>query len=71
MRLGAAGPPPAAEDGGDGPADGGADAREGGAADEGGAAGPDALFPAEEPDDTAYVLEWARLAAARVSRARQ
>jgi len=32
-----------------------------------GAAGPDALFAAEEPDETAYVLEWARLAAARVA----
>ena len=30
------------------------------------ASGPDALFEAEEPDDTSYVLEWARLAAARV-----
>jgi DNA repair protein RecN (Recombination protein N) len=40
-----------------------------GAADaaEAGAAGPDALFAAEEPDETAYVLEWARLAAARVA----
>jgi DNA repair protein RecN (Recombination protein N) len=31
------------------------------------APGPDALFEAEEPDDVAYVLEWARLAAARVT----
>jgi DNA repair protein RecN (Recombination protein N) len=38
-----------------------------GAADEGSGAGPDALSPAEEPDDTAYVLEWARLAADRVT----
>ncbi|HEX7160131.1 MAG TPA: hypothetical protein VF223_02720, partial [Trebonia sp.] len=38
-----------------------------GAADEGGAVGPDALFVAEEPDEIAYVLEWARLAAARVA----
>jgi DNA repair protein RecN (Recombination protein N) len=39
-----------------------------GAAPEGDAsAGPDALFEADEPDDTAYVLEWARLAAARVA----
>jgi DNA repair protein RecN (Recombination protein N) len=59
VRLGAVGPPSAAEDdaaGGGAGADG---------ADEGGAAGPDVLFPAEEPDETAYVLEWARLAAAR------
>ncbi|HEY4098326.1 MAG TPA: DNA repair protein RecN, partial [Baekduia sp.] len=34
---------------------------------EAGAAGPDTLFAAEEPDETAYVLEWARLAAARVA----
>jgi DNA repair protein RecN (Recombination protein N) len=31
------------------------------------AAAPEALFEAVEPDDTAYVLEWARLAAARVT----
>ena len=31
------------------------------------AADPGALLAAEEPDDTAYVLEWARLAAARVA----
>ena len=62
VRLGAVGPPPAAEDGGDSPAgEGGADAGEDGAA------GPDTLFPAEEPDDTAYVLEWARLAAVRAA----
>ena len=30
-------------------------------------ADPGALLAAEEPDDTAYVLEWARLAAARVA----
>ena len=62
VRLDAAGPPSAAEDGGDSPAgEGGADAGEDGAA------GPDTLFPAEEPDDTAYVLEWARLAAVRAA----
>ena len=62
VRLGAVGPPLAAEDGGDSPAgEGGADAGEDGAA------GPDTLFPAEEPDDTAYVLEWARLAAVRAA----
>jgi len=44
-----------------------ADAAAGGTADGGGAAGPDAPFAAEEPDDTAYVLEWARLAAERVT----
>jgi DNA repair protein RecN (Recombination protein N) len=59
VKLGAA-EPPSAEDGpapdSDAPA---------GAADAGSAAGPDALFPAEEPDEIAYVLEWARLAAAR------
>ena len=33
----------------------------------GSAAEPDELFGAEEPDDTDYVLEWARLAAARVA----
>jgi DNA repair protein RecN (Recombination protein N) len=57
-----AGPPPASEDGaaGDGPA------VQDRAEDE--AAAPGALFPAEEePDDTAYVLEWARLAAARAT----
>jgi DNA repair protein RecN (Recombination protein N) len=66
VQLSAAEPAPAAEDGTatDGGADAGADAA--GAADEG-AAGAGALFPAEEPDDTAYVLEWARLAAARVA----
>jgi DNA repair protein RecN (Recombination protein N) len=44
------------------------------AADMGAAAGEDgpayqgdALFPAEEPDDIAYVLEWARLAAERLT----
>ena len=33
----------------------------------GSAAAPEALFAAEEPDDIAYVLEWARLAAVRVT----
>jgi DNA repair protein RecN (Recombination protein N) len=33
----------------------------------GSAAAQEALFAAEEPDDTAYVLEWARLAAVRVT----
>jgi len=37
------------------------------AAGAGSAAEPGALSPAEEPDDAAYVLEWARLAAARVA----
>jgi DNA repair protein RecN (Recombination protein N) len=44
--------------------------RNGDTADEtapGTASGPDALFEPEEPDDIAYVLEWARLAAARVT----
>ena len=31
------------------------------------AEGPDGTFPAEEPDDIAYVLEWARLAAVRAT----
>jgi DNA repair protein RecN (Recombination protein N) len=31
------------------------------------AAAPESLFEGAEPDDTAYVLEWARLAAARVA----
>jgi DNA repair protein RecN (Recombination protein N) len=63
-----AGPAPATEDGAAGAGDGpsGQDRAE----DE--AAAPGALFPAEdfpaeEPDDTAYVLEWARLAAARAT----
>ena len=38
-----------------------------GTAGAGSAADPEALFEAEEPDDIAYVLEWARLAAARVA----
>jgi DNA repair protein RecN (Recombination protein N) len=67
VSLGPAGPSATADDGPDpgrtGP-DGDADA--GGAAD-GNSAEPDALFPAEEPDATAYVLEWARLAADRVT----
>jgi DNA repair protein RecN (Recombination protein N) len=69
VQLAAAGPPPGAEDGAatdstaaDGTAQDGA-----APADEVGAAGPDALFAAEEPDEIAYVLEWARLAAARVA----
>jgi len=62
VRLAAAGQPSAAEDGA-----AGGDSPDGtGAVDEA-AAGPDTLFPAEEPDDTAYVLEWARLAAARAT----
>jgi DNA repair protein RecN (Recombination protein N) len=73
VRLGPAGvPPSAAGDGaapdGTGPdSTGPAGAAAAGAADEGRGAGPDALSPAEEPDDTAYVLEWARLAADRVT----
>ena len=72
VRLGPAGTPPAAQDGpvpdGTGP-DGGASAgaEADGAADGESAAEPDGLFPAEEPDDAAYVLEWARLAADRVT----
>jgi DNA repair protein RecN (Recombination protein N) len=70
VQLAAAPPPSAAEDGavsdGTGPYGTGQD--DGApAADEAGTAGPDALFAAEEPDETAYVLEWARLAAARVA----
>jgi DNA repair protein RecN (Recombination protein N) len=66
VQLGA-GPPSAAEDGTarGGAASAGADAA--GAADESGSAEQDALFPAEEPDEITYVLEWARLAAARVA----
>jgi DNA repair protein RecN (Recombination protein N) len=66
VQLSAAQPAPAAEDSAapNGGKDAGTDAA--GAADEG-AAGADELFPAQEPDDTAYVLEWARLAAARVA----
>jgi DNA repair protein RecN (Recombination protein N) len=73
VQLAAAGPPPAAEDGtaadstaADGTVQDVA-LPAGDAADEAGAAGPDALFAAEEPDEIAYVLEWARLAAARVA----
>jgi DNA repair protein RecN (Recombination protein N) len=69
VQLAAAGPPPGAEDGAatdstaaDGTAQDGA-----APTNEAGAAGPDALFAAEEPDEIAYVLEWARLAAARVA----
>ncbi|MGH3251596.1 MAG: DNA repair protein RecN [Trebonia sp.] len=65
VELGGAEPSSAEDDGpapdSDAPADADAAAR----ADEGSVAGPDALFPAEEPDEIAYVLEWARLAAAR------
>jgi DNA repair protein RecN (Recombination protein N) len=57
VRLGG-GSPSAADDAPDGDASGPAAA--------GGAAQPDALFPAEEePDEIAYVLGWAALAAAR------
>ena len=77
VRLGPAGTSPAAQDGpvqdgpvqdGTGP-DGDASAAAGadGAADGESAAEPAGLFPAEEPDDAAYVLEWARLAADRVT----
>ncbi len=72
VRLGPAGTSSAAQDGpvpdGTGP-DGGASAgaEADGAADGESAAEPDGLFPAEEPDDAAYVLEWARLAADRVT----
>ncbi|HEX3512792.1 MAG TPA: DNA repair protein RecN [Trebonia sp.] len=64
VRLGPAGPSSTADDDPDpyGPSPGGG---AGGAAD-GGSSEPDALFPAEEPDATAYVLEWTRLAADRV-----
>jgi DNA repair protein RecN (Recombination protein N) len=77
VKLDAAGPPSAAEDGAasdstgpdstapDGGTPSGADAS--GAGGTGGSAEPDALFPAEEPDETAYVLEWARLAAIRAA----
>jgi DNA repair protein RecN (Recombination protein N) len=67
VSLGPAGPSATADDGADPDRtspDGDADA---GAAADGGSAEPDALFPAEEPDATAYVLEWARLAADRVT----
>jgi DNA repair protein RecN (Recombination protein N) len=72
VRLDAAGSPSAAENGTslngtapDGTVPDGA-VRDGDAP-AAGAAGSDALFAAEEPDETAYVLEWARLAAARVA----
>jgi DNA repair protein RecN (Recombination protein N) len=67
VSLGPAGPSATADDGPDPDRtspDGDADA---GAAADGGSAEPDALFPADEPDATAYVLEWARLAADRVT----
>jgi DNA repair protein RecN (Recombination protein N) len=38
-----------------------------GPAGDGSGAEPDVLVPAEEPDEIAYVLEWARLAAVRVT----
>jgi DNA repair protein RecN (Recombination protein N) len=57
VRLGA-GSPSAAD------ADAAPDGDAAGTAAEGGAQ-PDALVPAEEPDEIAYVLEWAALAAAR------
>jgi DNA repair protein RecN (Recombination protein N) len=65
VSLGTAGPSSTADDGADSTGLGG-DADAGGAAD-GDSAEPGALFPAEEPDDTTYVLEWARLAADRVT----
>ncbi|MGH3291652.1 MAG: hypothetical protein ACRDP7_07595, partial [Trebonia sp.] len=72
VRLEPAGPPSGAQDdpaadgtGPGGDASAGADA--GAAAEGGSAAGPDGLLPAQEPDDIAYVLEWARLAADRVN----
>jgi DNA repair protein RecN (Recombination protein N) len=83
VRLGPAGVPPSAAGDGAAPDSTGPDstgpdstgpagaapasAAADGAADQGSGAGPDALSPAEEPDDTAYVLEWARLAADRVT----
>jgi DNA repair protein RecN (Recombination protein N) len=72
VRLGPAGTSSAAQDGpvqdGTGPGgDASAAAEADGAADGESAAEPDGLFPAEEPDDAAYVLEWARLAADRVT----
>ncbi|HEY7279733.1 MAG TPA: DNA repair protein RecN [Trebonia sp.] len=73
VQLAAPGSPSTAEDGEapdstgqDGTGQGGA-ATAADAAAAAGAAGPDTLFAAEEPDETAYVLEWARLAAARVA----
>ena len=72
VRLGPAGTSSAAQDGpvqdGTGPdGDASAAAEADGAAEGESAAEPDGLFPAEEPDDAAYVLEWARLAADRVT----
>jgi DNA repair protein RecN (Recombination protein N) len=72
VRLGPAGSSSAAQDGPvpDGTSPGGgasAGAEADGAADGESAAEPDGLFPAEEPDDAAFVLEWARLAADRVT----
>jgi DNA repair protein RecN (Recombination protein N) len=72
VRIEPAGPSPAAQDGqvpdGTGPGgDASADVDADGAADGGSADESDGLFPAEEPDDIAYVLEWARLAADRVT----
>jgi DNA repair protein RecN (Recombination protein N) len=70
VRLDPAGPSSAAQDGLDsdstgGGASAGLDAEA--AAEGGSAAEPIGLSPAEEPDDIAYVLEWARLAADRVT----
>jgi DNA repair protein RecN (Recombination protein N) len=69
VRLGSAAQPAAADlpaaDIADDGASAGPDAA--GTAGAGSAADPEALFEAEEPDDIAYVLEWARLAAARVA----
>jgi DNA repair protein RecN (Recombination protein N) len=63
VRLEPAGPSPAAQDGQVPDSTGAED----GAAAGGSSGEPDGLFPAEEPDGTAYVLEWARLAADRVT----
>jgi DNA repair protein RecN (Recombination protein N) len=71
VRLGSAAPPAAADlpaadvAAEDDDASAGPDAA--GIAGVGSAADPEALFEAEEPDDIAYVLEWARLAAVRVA----
>jgi len=62
VQLGAAAPPDAEQDAADGGAPDG-DAGPGAP----GEPGAGALFAAEEPDDIAYVLEWARLAAGRVT----
>jgi DNA repair protein RecN (Recombination protein N) len=63
VRLEPAGPSSAGQDGQVPDSTGAEDGvAAGGSADE-----PDGLFPAEEPDGTSYVLEWARLAADRVT----